>query len=87
MLKPQVLPGEQIPCELLVEKPAVNQEFDDTASEQFDHRLEAGERGVEKGTLIVESTLQNDGMEMRILWGCPAGGAQPAACRRSSGGR
>lgn len=36
------------------------------AAEQLDHRLESGKRDVEEGTLIIESALQHDGMEVRV---------------------
>jgi hypothetical protein len=64
--EPGMLPGQEVAGEVIVQKFAVHQELDDPTAEYLDHRLEPRERDVGKGTLIIETALEDDRVKVRI---------------------
>jgi hypothetical protein len=71
MLNPEMLARQEscrqeVAGEVLIQKLFANQELDDPTPKYLDHRLEPRERDERKCTLLIKTTLENDGVEMRF---------------------
>jgi hypothetical protein len=64
--KARVLPRQQVSGEVLVQEFALHQQRDHPPPENLDHGLQPGERDEKEGPFIIETALQNDGVEMRV---------------------
>jgi len=66
LTEPGVPPRKKVLSEFLIQKFSLDQQSDHSAAENFNHRPERREWDVEERPFVVESTLQDEGMEMRI---------------------
>jgi len=64
--EPGMLPRQEVSGEIIVQELALHQQLDHPTPEDLDHRLEPRERDVEKGTLIIETALEDDHVKVRI---------------------